>query len=356
LATGNQNRDLRLLLPGKTLWLAIAGISCSVFVLLHTIFGGVSAEALIAKTGVGQTVDVATNIIRSIPMNFDVPKKFAARAVKEAIPLNAEKVIALTFDDGPWPKTTESILATLKKENIKATFFMIGQPLLSFPELGKKVLAGGHVIANHTTHHWYHKMSPAVAQKEIDDTSKIIKQVLNVETEYFRPPGGMMTNGLVAYAESKKQSVVMWSIDSNDSHPRRPSAEAMIKTVVGEAAPGGIVLMHDGGGHHENTAKALPQMIAQLRAKGYKFVTVPELFELASAPPSTKINNTASIKPTVPTPVTKTSSSNLVTPAAPPGTGSTLPLIQTAPTPGSSLLNPSATPTVPTSPLGTGKI
>jgi peptidoglycan-N-acetylglucosamine deacetylase len=354
LATGNQNRDLRLLLPGKTLWLAIAGISCSLFVLLHTIFGGISAEALIAKTGVGQTVDVATNIIRTIPMNFDVPKKFAARAVKEAIPVNAEKVIALTFDDGPWPKITESILATLKKEKIKATFFMIGQALQSFPDLGKKVLADGHVIANHTNHHWYHRMSPIVAQKEIDDTSKIIKQFLNVETEYFRPPGGMMNNGLVAYAESKKQSIVMWSIDSFDSHPRRPSPEAMIKTVVGEAKPGGIVLMHDGGGNHESTAKALPQMIAQLRAKGYKFVTVPELFALASAPPSPKTNNTASIAPAL-TPGTKTSSTVTVTPAAPPATDSTLPSIQITPTPESSLLSPQATPVLPRSPLGTGK-
>lgn len=355
MATGNQNRDLRLLLPGKTWLLAIAGISCSIFVLLHTIFGGVSAEALIAKTGVGQTVDVATNIIRTIPMNFDVPKKFAARSVKDAVPSNGEKVIALTFDDGPWPKVTESILATLKKENIKATFFFVGQPLQSFPDLGKKVLADGHVIANHTQHHWYHKMSPQVAQKEIEDTSKVIKQVLNVETEYFRPPGGVMTNGLVAYAESKKQSVVMWSVDSYDSHPRRPSPEAMVKTVVREATPGGIVLMHDGGGNHENTAKALPQMIAQLRAKGYKFVTVPELFALASAPPASKTNNTAAVPTTVATPATKTSSTLTITPAAPPATGNTMPLIQTEPTSGSSFLNPPATPTVPTSPLGTGK-
>jgi peptidoglycan-N-acetylglucosamine deacetylase len=336
LATGNQNRDLRLLLPGKTWLLAIAGISCSLFVLLHTIFGGVSAEALIAKTGVGQTVDVATNIIRTIPMNFDVPPKFAAKSVKDAVPTNGEKAIALTFDDGPWPKITESILETLKKEKIKATFFVVGQPLESFPDLGKKILADGHVIANHTQHHWYHNMSPQVAQKEIEDTSRIIKQLLNVETEYFRPPGGVMTNGLVAYAHSKKQSVVMWSVDSYDSHPRRPSPEAMIKTVVGEAKPGGIVLMHDGGGNHENTAKALPQMIAQLRAKGYKFVTVPELFALASAPPATPTKNTAAITPTAPTPATKTSSPS--TPAT-----------------GSSLLNPPATPAVPTSPLGTGK-
>ncbi len=356
MATGNQNRDLRLLLPGKTWLLVIAGISCSIFVLLHTIFGGVSAEALIAKTGIGQTVNVATNLIRTIPMNFDVPKKFAARSVKDAIPSNGEKVIALTFDDGPWPSITENILATLKKENIKATFFMVGLPLRDFPDLGKKVLADGHVIANHSLHHWYHRMSPEVAQKEIDDTLKIIKQVLNVETEYFRPPGGVMTNGLVSYAQSKKQSVVMWSVDSRDSNARRPSAEAIIKNVVDGATPGGIVLMHDGGGNHENTAKALPQMIAQLRAKGYKFVTVPELFALASAPTSAKSNNAATITPTAPTPGKKTSSTLPKTPAAKPANDITPILIETAPTPGSSLLTPPATPAVPTSPLGTGKI
>jgi peptidoglycan-N-acetylglucosamine deacetylase len=161
---------------------------------------------------------------------------------------------------------------------------MIGQPLKSFPEIGKKVLADGHVIANHTQHHWYHRMSPLVAQREIEDAAKIIKEVLNVETAYFRPPGGVLTNGLVEYAHKHNQSVNMWSVDSGDSHPKRPSSEALIKTVLDGATPGGIVLMHDGGGSHINTAKAVPEIIAKLRAEGYKFVTVPELLELSSAP------------------------------------------------------------------------
>ncbi len=338
MATGNQNRDLRQLLPGKALWLAVAGISCSIFVLLHTIFSGIPADALIAKSGVAQTVDVASNIIRTMPMNFDTPKQFAAKTFKDVHLANSEKVIALTFDDGPWPKTTESILATLKKENIKATFFMIGQPLKSFPDIGKKVLADGHVIANHTMHHWYHKMSPLVAQREIDDTLKIIKEVLNVETEYFRPPGGVLTNGLVSYAHSKKQAVVMWNIDSTDSHPHRPSQEKIINTVVSEATPGGVVLMHDGGGNHENTAKALPAIISKLRAKGYKFVTVPELLELAAASPTPKTASTVLVKPA--TPNAKTGSNVLVKPTA-------------APTP-SSLLAPAGAPIAPTSPLHTG--
>jgi peptidoglycan-N-acetylglucosamine deacetylase len=284
LAKGNYQNQIQRLFPGKTLWLAIAALSGAIFVALHTILGSIPADALIAKTGVAQTVDVTSDIASKMPMNFDVPSSFQAKTIKDAPSANADKTIALTFDDGPWPETTESILATLKKEKIKATFFVIGQPLKSFPEIGKKVLADGHVIANHTLHHWYHKMSPLVAQREIEDTAKIIKEVLNVETAYFRPPGGVLTNGLVDYAHKHGQSVLMWSVDTGDSHPRRPTPEAMIKTTLAQATPGGIVLMHDGGGNHGNTAKALPEMIAKLRAEGYKFVTIPELLEVATAP------------------------------------------------------------------------
>ena len=279
---GDRQKTKRLL-PGKLFWLAIAATSCVVFALLHLLFGSISADALIATTGAGKTVDITTSIADSIPMNFDVPTSFQAKTIKDASVPAGEKVIALTFDDGPWPETTEKVLAALKKENVKATFYMVGQPLKSFPELGKKVLADGHVIANHTFHHWYKQMSPLVAQREIEDTQQIIRDILKVETAYFRPPGGVLTNGLVAYAQKQGQSVNMWSVDSNDSHPKRPSPEAMLKTILAQATPGGIVLMHDGGGSHDNTARAVPQIIIKLREQGYRFVTVPELLEISSA-------------------------------------------------------------------------
>jgi peptidoglycan-N-acetylglucosamine deacetylase len=282
LARGKHHDRTERLLPGKMLWLAIAAISCAAVAILHAIFSNVPESALIANTGIAKTVEVTSAVASTIPMNFDVPKNFQAKTIKEVSVPGSEKVIALTYDDGPWPETTEQILATLKQENIKATFYVIGQPLKSFPEIGKKVLAEGHVIANHTLHHWYKKMSPLVAQREIEDTAKIIKEVLNVETEYFRPPGGVLTNGLVAYAQQHNQSVNMWSVDSGDSQPKRPSVEAMVKTVVSGATPGGIVLRHDGGGSHVNTAKATPIIIAKLRAQGYKFVTIPELLQIAS--------------------------------------------------------------------------
>ena len=283
MATGDYFDRTKQLLSGKMLWFAIAATSCAVVVLLHTMLSRISADALIASTGIAKTADVTGAIANRVPLNFDVPKNFQAKTIKDAPVPVSEKVIALTFDDGPWPETTEQILATLKQENVKATFYMVGQPLKSFPEIGKKVLADGHVIANHTLHHWYKQMSPLVAQREIEDTAKIIKEVLNVETDYFRPPGGVLTNGLVAYAETQNQSVNMWSVDSGDSNPKRPSSEAILATILAGATPGGIVLMHDGGGSHGNTAKAVPQIIANLRAQGYKFVTITELLELSSS-------------------------------------------------------------------------
>ncbi len=283
MARGDYQNLTKRLLPGKALWIAIAALSCAALVLLHSIFNGISPDALVANIGISKTAEVASEIASTMPMNFDVPQVFQAKTIKDVPVPATEKVIALTFDDGPWPQTTEQILATLKQEKVKATFYMIGQPLKSFPEIGKKVLADGHVIANHTLHHWYHKMSPLVAQREIEDTAKIIKDVLNVETAYFRPPGGALTNGLVAYSQKQNQSVNMWSVDTGDSRPKRPSPEAMVATVLKEATPGGIVLMHDGGGSHDNTAKAVPMMIAKLRAEGYKFVTMPELLELSAS-------------------------------------------------------------------------
>jgi peptidoglycan/xylan/chitin deacetylase (PgdA/CDA1 family) len=155
------------------------------------------------------------------------------------------------------------------------------------------VVADGHEIANHTVHHWYHKMSPVVAQREIDDTNKIILETLNVKTNYFRPPGGVLNNGLVAYAHQLDDAVLMWSVDSGDSQPRRPAPASIVKTVLAQATPGGIVLMHDGGGNHEGTVKALPEVIAKLRAQGYRFVTITELLELKSASAATPDTPTA---------------------------------------------------------------
>jgi peptidoglycan-N-acetylglucosamine deacetylase len=270
----------------KFLGLAVASLAAviGIFIGATQMFGNSNIETL-AQLGVGDSIAVNQKILAKVPLEYANPAPFRGKTIKDVVLPEGKKVIALTFDDGPWPQTTEQILDTLKKENVKATFFVIGQPLKSFLEISKKTVAAGHEMANHTEHHWYKSMHGIVAQREIEDTNKTLLEGLNVKTTYFRPPGGMLTNGLVAYSMQRSDTVLMWSADSGDSNPRRPSTESIIKTVVSQATPGGIVLMHDGGGNHENTAKAVPEIIRQLRAQGYTFATITELLEMGTLSP-----------------------------------------------------------------------
>ncbi|MEH2320430.1 polysaccharide deacetylase family protein [Nostoc sp.] len=214
-------------------------------------------------------------------LSYAVPSRFQGAIIESAKLTQGEKVIALTFDDGPWPQTTEQVLDILKSNNIKGTFFVVGQNLKNYPELGKQIVAQGHVIANHTWHHWYHFLNPQAAAYEIDRTEDLIYQVTGVKTNLFRPPGGFLHNGLAAYAKGQKYAVVMWSADSTDY--KQPGVPKLINNVIKDSKPGGIVLMHDGGGNRSKTIQALPEIISNFRKQGYRFVTIPELLEIEDA-------------------------------------------------------------------------
>lgn len=207
-----------------------------------------------------------------------LPPRFQGATIKSAKLSQSQKVIALTFDDGPWPETTAQVLDILKQNNIKGTFFVVGQNVKNYPDLLRRVVAEGHAIGNHTWHHWYHFMNPKVAAYEIDNTNNLIYNVTGVKTNLFRPPGGMMHNGLVAHARNQKYAVIMWSSDSIDYS--LPGVPKLVNNVFRQAKPGGIVLLHDGGGNRSQTVEALPEIISRFRNQGYSFVTVPELLEM----------------------------------------------------------------------------
>ncbi|MBW4634089.1 MAG: polysaccharide deacetylase family protein [Iphinoe sp. HA4291-MV1] len=210
--------------------------------------------------------------------SYAVPSRFQGAIIQKAKLTKGEKVIALTFDDGPWVESTAQVLDILKKNNIKATFFVVGQNLKTHPELGKRIVAEGHVIGNHTWHHWYHYFNPQAAAFEIDSTTDLIYQLTGAKTTLFRPPGGILHNGLFAYAKNRNYSIIMWSADSIDYS--RPAVPRLIRNVMKDSKPGGIVLMHDGGGNRSRTVQALPQIISNLKKQGYRFVTIPELLEI----------------------------------------------------------------------------
>jgi chitin deacetylase len=227
-------------------------------------------------------------------ITFSVAQKFQGKIIRQVSLRKETKAIALTFDDGPNPTTTPQVLSILKENNIKATFFLIGGNLKKFPEIGRRVVADGHAIGNHTWHHWRRLMDEFTAAREIDDTSAFIYKTLGVKTSLFRPPNGFLYNGLADYARKEKELVVLWSVDSGDWRGSHASVEGLVNKVVNAAKPGAIVLMHDGGGDRSRTVLALPKIIQELKERGYTFVSVPELLQMQDQERTTTVN--ASVK------------------------------------------------------------
>ncbi len=207
-----------------------------------------------------------------------IPERYKGKTVHNVSPRNQEKVIALTFDDGPWPETPK-VLTILRQFNVKATFFILGQNLLLYPDIIKQVVQEGHGVGNHTWTHSYPKMEPQKAKAEIENTSAKLELMTGLKTRLFRPPGGILDNGVADYARSKNYAVIMWSIDTKDF--QKPTATVLANRVLNQARPGDIVLMHDGGGNRSETIAALKIIIPELQKRGYRFVTVSELLSLS---------------------------------------------------------------------------
>lgn len=256
------------------------------------------------QSAIASQINAANNKIKNIEdqrFTFTIPKEFQSQVVKKVNLDDTNKYVALTFDDGPWKNTTDQILAILKKNNIKATFFMIGEHLKNYPEAGKRVAESGHVIGNHTWHHYTHKMGLQVAEQEINRTADLIYELTGLKTHLFRPPGGVLTNGLVDIANQQKNVTVMWSTDSSDWFHK--TAPKVTENVMNRLVNGGIILLHDGGGKRDHVVKALPDIISNLQKQGYKFVTVPELLEIQlkqnqQQAAQAKIENTENVEQT----------------------------------------------------------
>lgn len=237
----------------------------------------------------GADANRKTEIARAKPiqpqsLTFTAPDEYKGKIVHDVNSVGTEKVVALTFDDGPWPNTTEQILDILKQNDIKGTFYWVGVPLQNNPEIAKKVVAAGHAIGNHTWQHLMNDMDEATAAQEIGNLAKIMHDITGVKTTLMRPPGGNLGGSLAAYAQKLGYTVTMWSADSEDYYV---SAPIIVDNVLKNTKPGGIVLMHDGGGDRNPTVEALPQVIDTLKRRGYRFVTIPELLNMKAQRQST---------------------------------------------------------------------
>jgi peptidoglycan-N-acetylglucosamine deacetylase len=198
------------------------------------------------------------------------------------------KKLAISFDDGPDPRWTPRILDVLKEKNVPASFFVIGEEASKSPGLLRREYAEGHSIGNHTyTHPVYDEISPTQLRWELNLTQRLIESTLGVKSILFRPPYGI--DHQPEYAEEVAQLpltqdmgylIVGQKIDPHDwrqPYGKQVPAQEIIDGVMQQANAGNIILFHDGGGDRSQTVAALPVIIDQLRARGFQFVSVPEL-------------------------------------------------------------------------------
>ena len=190
-----------------------------------------------------------------------------------------EKVVALTFDDGPHPKYTAEILDVLAKNNAKATFFVVGELAEKNPDLVLRQYQEGHEIANHTyTHHPRATLSKL--ELELKQTDDLIFSITGYRPELFRPVEGQYTDQMIQRVVKKGYQAVMWSWHRDTEDWKNPGVHRIEKKVLNGVEPGNIILFHDGGGNRSQTVKALEKIIEELQKQGYVFVTVSELIKI----------------------------------------------------------------------------
>jgi peptidoglycan/xylan/chitin deacetylase (PgdA/CDA1 family) len=190
----------------------------------------------------------------------------------------ARKRVALTFDDGPSPFTSR-ILDVLEAAHVRATFFVVGRNVAGREALLTRMLAGGHMIGNHSfTHVNLAKADPA-ALREIDDTQAAIEAATGFTPCLLRPPFGLGSRKLLRALLSRHLTSTLWSVNPQDF--RTPGTATIKRRVLAGVKPGAIILDHDGGGDRSQTVAAIPSIIRTLKARGYTFVTVTDLLGLS---------------------------------------------------------------------------
>ncbi|MBE6590271.1 MAG: hypothetical protein E7643_08835 [Ruminococcaceae bacterium] len=189
------------------------------------------------------------------------------------------KRIALTFDDGPHPYLTPKILEILKKNGVAATFFMVGENVVNYPEAARAVLREGHEIGNHTfSHRHLSTLDEAGVRHELELCEEALRTLCEYRPHLFRPPEGAVTRSVEDCTEHEDYSLVLWSLDTRDWESK--SVDRIVNTVINNIQPGDIILMHDYIGVKSKTPEALEILLPELLRRGYEPVTVSQLLGL----------------------------------------------------------------------------
>ena len=196
-------------------------------------------------------------------------------------PDNDEKIVALTFDDGP-TNYTEPCLRILAENDVHATFNIIAEQTSYGASVVTETAEAGHVVASHS---WDHPQLTKCTAKEIfeelSDTAAALKKCVGKDCTYLRPPYGSIDEDVWLASKGAITASFYWTHDSNDW--ATPGVQSIVYNSTLAMAPGSVILMHDGGGDRSQTMEALPQIISAWKAAGYRFVTVNELIESDSS-------------------------------------------------------------------------
>ncbi len=216
-----------------------------------------------SSTASRQTVGrLSGEVVSSTPGTPEVP----SRAV-------TDKLVALTFDDGPDPKWTPSILSILKEEGVPATFCVVGYSVRKFPDLLNTERDLGHSFCDHTLDHTHLPKLPhdGVVNQVKGMSDLLVSMLGGAPPAVMRPPYGELSPDAIAVSHDNGMRVLTWNVDSQDYN--KPSPAKIQSNVLTTVKPGSVVLMHDGGGDRANTVAALRPIIQALKAQGYRFVT-----------------------------------------------------------------------------------
>jgi peptidoglycan-N-acetylglucosamine deacetylase len=200
-----------------------------------------------------------------------------------------QRQVALTFDDGPDNHYTPQILDILKRENIKSTFFVVGQMTQKYPDTLKRIYREGHTIGNHS---WSHPVFPNLSKanviKQLDVTNNTVRNIIDRSPLLFRPPYGAMNKGLEKLVASKGYKIIYWDVDTVDWDNK--TVAEILQTVKKQSKTGSIILQHCAGDSSiQATVQALPAIIDYFKQQGYQFVTIDQLIHTPAYASTTKL-------------------------------------------------------------------
>lgn len=194
-----------------------------------------------------------------------------------------EKVLYLTFDAGYENGCTEQILDALKKHNVPAAFFLVGNYIQKNADLVRRMVSEGHTVGNHTMHHYdMSKLSdPAAFAKELEDLERIFQETVGQPMEkYYRPPQGIYSEENLRQAKELGYKTVFWSLAYVDwKNDAQPTAETAFQKLLPRTHPGAVVLLHSTS---KTNAAILDELLTKWEQQGYHFAPISELFTAAS--------------------------------------------------------------------------